>query len=214
MNDQRIFPDDVEEERISCVPSRLKGGLSNPVPASDAGAQAALDRQAQEDLHWRCDFAWKVFAQNQSVITATDQKTYMLIVMSTLLVSLGSANIDRFVAGAFARQVALACLVGSAVLFFILALITLFARVSPHPSGRKRSLVYFAHVAQDGAKQTYNAKFSAAAQAELLDDLLDQLVQVSAILTKKMSSYRHCWIGAIVEVVVFLSMVLFGHLTF
>jgi hypothetical protein len=212
MNDQRIFSDDAEQARMERAPSRADADFEQEALTKPAGLDAATAKLAQEDLHWRCEFAWKVFAQNQSVITATDQKTYMLIVMSTLLVSLGSANIDRFIVSSLGRQIALSLLVASAVMFFLLALATLFARVIHKPVAGKRSLVYFVHVARDGQNGNYHAKFSTAPQAEMLDDLLDQLVQVAQVLTKKLVSYRRCWMGAIVEVAVFLSIVLVGHL--
>jgi hypothetical protein len=211
MNDPRIFADDVEGARVA---RGLAAAHPDAAPANLAQVEPedpSLARVRQEDLHWRCEFAWKIFAQNQALIAATDQKTYMLIVMSTLLISLGSANIDRFVLGPFARQVALSLLVASAVVFFLLALVTLLARGSKHAPGESRSLVYFAHIAEAGSEGAYNSRFASASQTELMDDLLEQLTHVSHILTKKMRNYRHCWIGAIGEVVIFLSIVLIGH---
>ena len=212
MNEQRIFSDDAEQARTERAPSRVTPDFGMEALTNEEGLDAAAAKLAQDDLHWRCEFAWKIFAQNQSVITATDQKTYMLIVMSTLLVSLGSANIDRFIVSPLGRQIALGLLVASAVMFFLLALATLFARGTHKPGGNKHSLMYFVHVARDGQDGNYHAKFSTAAQGELLDDLLDQLVQIAQILTNKMVSYRRCWMGAIFEVGVFLSIVLVGHL--
>jgi hypothetical protein len=213
MNDQRIFSNDAERAGMEREPSRATPNFGSGALTNEEGLDAAAAKLAQEDLHWRCEFAWKIFAQNQALITATDQKTYMLIVMSTLLISLGSANIDRFITNPLGRQIALGLLVASAVLFFLLALATLFARGSHHPGADKRSLIYFVHVARDAQDRAYSDKFFAVPQARLLEDLLDQLTQVAAILTRKMVSYRRSWMGAILEVVVFLSIVVVGHLT-
>ena len=174
------------------------------LPTSTAAAEDA-------DLEWRLDFAWKVNDQNQELIRSTDQKTYNLIVMSTLLISLSSANVERFVVRPAAREVALAVLVVTCVNFFVHALSTLFARSSTTTAAPNKSMIYFGHIVTHDTANGYQKQFAAASKTELLEDLVTQVAVVSMILQKKMASYRRSWMAAALEVCVFLLMVLFGR---
>jgi hypothetical protein len=191
--------------------------ISTPVRSSAVALASERDglpgahQDSDQDLQWRCDFAWKIFDQNQELIRSTDQKTYNLIVMSTLLISLSSANVERFVVRAGAREVALAVLVVSCVNFFVHALSTLFARASTTTPAPSKSMIFFGHIVSHPTATGYRDQFTVASKTELLDDLVTQVSVVSMILQRKMASYRRSWMAAALEVGAFLLMVLFGR---
>ena len=178
--------------------------------ASEQNDIAEVAQASNADLQWRIDFAWKINDQNQELIRSTDQKTYNLIVMSTLLISLSSANVERFVVRPAAREIALAVLVVTCVNFFVHALSTLFARAGTTTTPSK-SMIFFGHIVSHGPGSGYQDQFSAASKSELLEDLVTQVSVVSLILQKKMASYRRSWMAAALEVCAFLLMVLFGR---
>jgi hypothetical protein len=192
-------------------------------PASARAASAALSRvpeskEAEQvellktvDLDWRIDFAWKIFNQNQELIRSTDQKIYNLIVMSTLLISLSSANVERFVVRPEARQFVLGVLVLACVNFFVHALATLLARAGQAGPAEPKSLIFCNHIAALGSVAQYRSNFGAASREMMLDDLLAQIAALSDILEKKLKNYKRSWIAASLEVGAFLLMVLVGH---
>ena len=92
---------------------------------------------------WLYDHAWRVLNLQQELIRAMDQKTYMLIVMSTLLVSFTSTNLERITNVGRIRSVALPVLVLAAVCFFMFSLATLLARQDRRRPNPSPSLVYF-----------------------------------------------------------------------
>jgi hypothetical protein len=187
---------------------------ATPLTAIPPAATLRPNLAASEDdvleVQFRTDFAWKVFDQNQDLIRATDQKTYTLIVMSTLLISAASANIERFVASATGREVMLGVLIVTCVFFFINALSTLFARSGPRPP-EATGLIYFSHIVARNSSVKYASAFQAARREELLDDLLTQISAIALILEDKLVHYRRSWIAAALELAAFLVMVVFGR---
>ncbi len=204
-----------DPSRTASIPplTSISPPVRNPAVAlaPERDALADADHELERDLQWRIDFAWKINDQNQELIRSTDQKTYNLIVMSTLLISLSSANVERFVVRPGAREIALAVLVVTCVNFFVHALSTLFARASTTTAAPNKSMIFFGHIVSHGSANGYQAQFTAASRAELLEDLVTQVSVVSMILQKKMASYRRSWMAAALEVGAFLLMVLGGR---
>jgi hypothetical protein len=203
-----------DPSRSSSIPPLTS--ISTPVRSSAVALTSeqgglAADHGTDADIQWRIDFAWKINDQNQELIRSTDQKTYNLIVMSTLLISLSSANVERFVVRPAAREIALAVLVVTCVNFFVHALSTLFARAGTTTAEPNKSMIFFGHIVSHGPGSGYQNQFAAASKSELLEDLVTQVAVVSTILQKKMASYRRSWIAAALEVCAFLLMVLFGR---
>jgi hypothetical protein len=182
-----------------------------PLAGAGQGREVTNPADTSAEVEFRTEFAWKVFNQNQDLIRATDQKTYTLIVMSTLLISAASANIERFVDTPAAREVILGVLVVTCVFFFINALSTLFARTTSFRPSEATSLIYFAHIAARKTSDHYCQDFSTAARETLLNDLLVQISAISLILEDKLNHYRRSWIAAALELAAFLVMVVFGR---
>ena len=70
-------------------------------------------------LMLRLDQAWRILNLNQELIRAADQKIYLLIVMSTLLVTYVSTNLEKIVNHGVVERVCLILfLVAGAAFFF------------------------------------------------------------------------------------------------
>jgi hypothetical protein len=161
---------------------------------------------------WRYDHAWRVLNMNQELIRATDQKIYMLIVMSTLLVSFTANNLDRLSHYGWMHDAALPLLGLTAIAFFVFALVTLLARHRSVEGEALPSLVFFGQILQCGDVARYQKDFHAASQHEVIDDMLVQIVVVSSILRTQLRSYRRAWVCLGAQVAIFLALNVFGHL--
>lgn len=80
------------------------------------------------DLTQRLDQAWRILGLNQELIRAADQKIYLLIVMSTLLVSYVATNIDKIMRMGAMQCGALLLFILASGCFYFFALSTLFPR--------------------------------------------------------------------------------------
>lgn len=85
----------------------------------------------RSELTLRLDQAWRILGLNQDLIRAGDQKIYLLIVMSTLLVSYVATNIDRIIRLGDVQNALLVMFILISGAFYFFALSTLFPRRQP-----------------------------------------------------------------------------------
>ncbi len=172
------------------------------VDAADRGP----DRYDLPQLTLRLDQAWRILNLNQDLIRAADQKIYLLIVMSTLLVTYVSTNLDKIMRQGMVEKVWLFLFFAAGAAFFYFALSTLLARSgkSAEASGKIPHLVFFHDIAQRAQPDQYAANFHGADLHEVLDDVCHQIHQVATIASNKYRSYRRAWLALLIEVSMFL----------
>lgn len=174
--------------------------------AAAAVVESASVRYELPQLTLRLDQAWRILNLNQDLIRAADQKIYLLIVMSALLVTYVSTNLDKIVRQGMVEKVWLFLFLIGGAAFFLFALMTLLARGRKPENGSLRipHLVYFQDIAQRAQPGEYAANFRDADLHEVLDDVCHQIHQVATIAGNKYRSYRRAWAGLLLEVSMFL----------
>ena len=167
---------------------------------------SASDRYGLPQLTLRLDQAWRILNLNQDLIRAADQKIYLLIVMSALLVTYVSTNLDKIIRQGVVEKVSVMLFLVAGAAFFYFALTTLLARgrKSAQGSGKVPHLVYFHDIAQRTLPGDYAASFHRADLHEVLDDVCHQIHQVATIASNKYRAYRRAWVALLIEVSMFL----------
>lgn len=163
-------------------------------------------RYSTSELTLRLDQAWKVLNLNQDLIRAADQKIYLLIVMSTLLVTYVSTNLEKIMRQGMLQRAALILLLLAVAAFFYFALSTVLSRNRKQPSAVPLlpRLVFFGDIAERGSAQMYVSAFRDTDMHSLLDDICHQIHDVASIARQKYRSYRRAWTALLVEVTLFL----------
>lgn len=164
-----------------------------PTPNSNAG-----------DMNLRLDQAWRVLNLNQDLIRAADQKIYLLIVMSTLLVSYVAANIDKISRIGPLQFGLLAVFILACGTFYFFALSTLFPRKNDFAADANVGMIFFGDIARRIKPEDYVAELSTITMARLFDDLARQIYLVSKVATNKYKAYSRAWQAILVEVSLFI----------
>ena len=179
-----------------------------------SAADRGSDRYEFPQLTLRLDQAWRILNLNQDLIRAADQKIYLLIVMSTLLVSYVSTNLDKIIRlGQLQKSLLILFLIACAA-FFYFALTTVFARSAKRGSqvghadqadaSEMPGLIFFGDIASRRQVSDYAAQFRQADSRALFDDLCVQIFQTSHIAQSKYRAYRRAWMALTIEVSLFL----------
>lgn len=174
---------------------------------------AASNDTAQ--LVLKLDQAWRILNLNQELIRSADQKIYLLIVMSTLLVTYVSTNLDKIMHLGTHEKICLILFLIAGGAFFYFALTTVLARSRDLKNAQSsnagltlpmpmRNLIFFGDITQRGNPDDYVAAFQQADLNDILDDVCHQIHQVATIATVKYIAYRHAWLALMVEVSMFL----------
>ncbi len=165
----------------------------------------AIERLPMAELSMRLDQAWKVLNLNQELIRAADQKVYLLIVMSTLLVTYVSTNLEKIMRqGMLERGILIVFLVAVAF-FFYFALSTVVSRSRSKPQAEAaRRVVFFGDIALHDSAGEYARAFRGTDPHDLLDDICCQIHSVGSIVGEKYRFYRRAWMSLLVEVSLFL----------
>jgi Family of unknown function (DUF5706) len=173
---------------------------------ADVEAVAATNRYDLSQLTLRLDQAWRILNLNQELIRSADQKSYLLIVMSTLLVTYISTNLPRLMGMGMSVKVSLVLFIFAAAMFYYFALSTLLARNRGRvaSSAQIPNLVFFGDIAQRAQPADYAACFHRADLHEVLDDVCHQIHQVAHIATRKYRAYRRAWIALLAELCMFV----------
>jgi hypothetical protein len=150
---------------LTLGPERIPASVSTPGIRTTPGTVPSLSTDA-----WRYEHAWRILNLNQELIRATDQKTYTLLVLSTLLVSYSANNLERLSPAGWMHDAALPLLGLTAIAFFVFALATLVARHDATPRTARPSLVFFGHILGRGDLESYLQDFHGATQHEVIDD--------------------------------------------
>ena len=166
--------------------------------------RTALPRPHAGDLNLRLDQAWRILNLNQDLIRSADQKIYLLIVMSTLLVSYVAANIDKISKIGPLQYGLLAVFILVSGAFYFFALSTLFPRKSQAPAMENASLIFFGDIATRRTAENYIQDISIISLERLFDDLARQIYLVSHVATSKYRAYRLAWRAILVEVSLFV----------
>ena len=178
--------------------------------------QHGASRYDASTLKIRLDQAWRILNLNQDLIRSADQKIYLLIVMSTLLVTYVSANLDKIMHLGVREKSCLILFLIAGAGFFYFALTTVLARARnikkdmPKQSQGKSqipvnsSLIFFGDIARRHSAGDYAADFHQAELHDVLDDVCHQIHQVAEIATAKYAAYRRAWLALVIEVSMFL----------
>ena len=132
----------------------------------------------RSELTLRLDQAWRILGLNQDLIRAADQKIYLLIVMSTLLVSYVATNIDRIIRLGDVQNALLVMFILISGAFYFFALSTLFPRRQPGEV-KNAKLIFFGDIASRPSADNYIAAIGSVPLDELFDDLARQIYLVS-----------------------------------
>ncbi len=180
--------------------------IAAPAAPAATNAIAAANCYDLPQLTLRLDQAWRILNLNQELIRSADQKSYLLIVMSTLLVTYVSTNLARLIGLGNPVKLSLVLFICAAAAFYYFALSTLLARNRGKAavSGQIPNLVFFGDIAQRPLPAEYAACFHRADLHELLDDVCHQIHQVATIASRKYRAYRRAWIALLAELCMFV----------
>lgn len=117
--------------------------------------RAATPRNPTGDLSLRLDQAWRILNMNQDLIRSADQKIYLLIVMSILLVSCVAANIEKISRIGPLQYGLLAVFILACGAFYFFALSTLFPRKNQVAAQENVGLIFFGDVARRLTVENY-----------------------------------------------------------
>ncbi len=188
---------------MSCL-----AAISTELAAVD-NAQATVgtrgERVPMAELSLRLDQAWKVLNLNQELIRAADQKVYLLIVMSTLLVTYVSTNLEKIMRQGMLERCILILFLVAVAFFFYFALSTVISRSRNHTSATTSPrVVFFGDISGHPSPQGYADAFRGLDLHDLLDDICCQIHSVGSIVGEKYRFYRRAWMALLVEVSLFL----------
>lgn len=159
---------------------------------------------AASDLTLRLDQAWHILNLNQDLIRSADQKIYLLIVMSTLLLSYVAANFEKIGRIGPLQYGLLAVFILVSGAFYFFALSTLFPRKSQGPVKENASLIFFGDIATRSSAEHYIQDIGGIPLERLFDDLARQIYLVSHVAINKYLAYRRAWLAILVEVSLFV----------
>ncbi len=174
----------------------------------------ALPRYTPAELELRLDQAWRVLNGSQEMVRSADQKVYLLVVMSTILVSFAANNLDSLLKLGRTQSVLLMVFLGVSGFFYFFALRTLVARAAsaanangaPTNTTNSMGFVFFGDIASHGSAAKYASDVRNADLHDVLEDVLEQAYQVACIAQAKFLAYKRAWYTLICEVVIFLTL--------
>ena len=160
-------------------------------------------RTENAGLVLRLDQAWRILGLNQDLIRAADQKIYLLIVMSTLLVSYVATNFEKIMRLGMVQNGLLIVFILVSGAFFYYALSTLFPRRQANDSVNEK-LIFFGDIASRPSPESYIADLGGVPMETLFEDLARQIFLVSQVATQKYLAYRDAWRAILAEVGLFV----------
>ena len=166
--------------------------------------RAATARHPTTDLNLRLDQAWRILNLNQDLIRSADQKVYLLIVMSTLLVSYVAANIEKISRIGALQYGLLAVFILTSGAFYFFALSTLFPRKNHVAADENVGLIFFGDIARRLNAENYVEDIGNVPLLRLFDDLARQIYLVSQVATNKYKAYSRAWRAILIEVSLFV----------
>lgn len=166
--------------------------------------RAATAHHPTTDLNLRLDQAWRILNLNQDLIRSADQKVYLLIVMSTLLVSYVAANIEKISRIGALQYGLLAVFILTSGAFYFFALSTLFPRKNHVAVDENVGLIFFGDIARRLNAENYVEDIGNVPLLRLFDDLARQIYLVSQVATNKYKAYSRAWRAILIEVSLFV----------
>lgn len=145
----------------------------------------------------RMENSWNVYADIQRHIRYADRKIQILLAIGLAVLSFSVSQFDRFIE--IIPAVRLFCtltLLAFSTFFIVSVLLALFARgayvnsddTTPH-------FIFFGHIVQYRDAEIFAEKASRATAKEQLDDLHQQIYQISHIAAQKYRYYQRAWIA-------------------
>ena len=172
--------------------------------ASREQERVATPRNPASDMSLRLDQAWRILNLNQDLIRSADQKIYLLIVMSILLVSYVAANIEKISRIGPLQYGLLAVFILACGAFYFFALSTLFPRKNLVATQENVGLIFFGDVARRLTVEDYIEDIGNIPLARLFDDLARQIYLVSQVATNKYRAYGRAWRAMLIKVSLFI----------
>jgi Family of unknown function (DUF5706) len=156
-----------------------------------------------EYLMGKNDPAWRIYLNLQNMIKMADQKVYMLLVFSGVMVTIVFTKLGTMNRDWISYAVLLYYLL--ALIFFILfALQALLARSGVKTKESVPQLIFFGHIAKRKEAQEYYKDFSRATEEDIFRDLTYQIYEIGVITRKKYFNYRIAWWGILFQFTGFL----------
>ncbi|MCY7387672.1 MAG: DUF5706 domain-containing protein [Burkholderiales bacterium] len=181
--------------------------------ASKEQERTSILRNPTSDLHLRLDQAWRILNLNQDLIRSADQKIYLLIVMSTLLVSYVAFNIEKISRIGPLQYGLLAVFILACGAFYFYALSTLFPRRNHITAPENVGLIFFGDIARRLRPEDYVEDINAIPLTRLFDDLSRQIYLVAQVATNKYKAYGRAWRAMLIEVSLFIVLAMSMALT-
>ncbi len=153
------------------------------------------------------EHAWRIYNSTQEMIRFADRKIRVLLLISGGLTSCVFLTLSELREGGQLARLGLAIFLVAMLVFLSLGLM----EVAPR-TGRKLEgpgLVFFQRVAERSDPGEYHREFMASSQEERLQDLCEQIHQVSVIARLKFRTYTRAWKALAVQVLAFV-MLLWG----
>ena len=157
-----------------------------------------------DDQFDRLEHAWNIYLNTQEIIKYADQKVHVLIVFTTIVAGSVILKFDYILKqGFFNELLAIAFLVVTGF-FLMFALLALLARYDVKGEAIGPRQVFFRHIQQRRSAREYANSFKEASCQDALDDLCNQIYEVSIITEQKFKNYRLACITLIVQIILFL----------
>ena len=152
----------------------------------------------------KLNHAWNIYLNTQEIIKYADQKVHVLLVFTTIVAGAIIIKFDSIVKqGLISELLAVAFLIVTGF-FLMFALLALLARYETKSDMTGPRLVFFRHIQQHNNANGYSKSFDEVSQKEALDDLCNQIYEVSVITQSKFKNYRLACLALIVQIILFL----------
>ena len=152
----------------------------------------------------RIEHAWNIYLNTQEIIKYADQKVHVLLVFTTIVAASVIVKFDYIVKqGFFNELLAIAFLIVTGF-FLMFALLALLARYDIKGEAIGPRQVFFRHIQERNSAREYANSFKEVSCQDALDDLCNQIYEVSVITESKFRNYRLACITLIIQIVLFL----------
>lgn len=160
----------------------------------------------------RLENSWRIYTDIQRQIRYADRKVQILLAIGLAILSFSLSRVESFNAiPALIRFPFSVTLFSSALFFLLSVLMALFARGSASAQNSIPHFTFFGHICQYENAQAYIDAHHKSSMKELLEDLHQQIYQISHIALEKYTFYRRAWI-ALLGVILSLLFLLLGQM--
>lgn len=160
----------------------------------------------------RLENSWRIYSDIQRQIRYADRKVQILLAIGLAILSFSLTRVETIGTIPLIIRYPFSITLFVSALFFLLSvLMALFARGAVSIENRIPHFTFFGHISQYKNAAAYAESTQKASLKELLNDLHQQIYQISHIALEKYKYYRRAWI-ALLGVILSLLFLLLGQL--